>query len=265
MAKEWFYRSMSEVLGPFSPSEMRAFAAAGRVTADTQIRKGTEGKWVNASQVKGLLPEARSTPVAKSPMSSPPILKPATPTVEPAGSKSAATSRLTLALASVSVLLAVAASVFYWQSRSISVVQAPAGSPATPPPESPVAPVAIASAPPVDPVKDAAATFPAFAEKIASEFKKLAEEKEYTKYLADNKEFRYTIKISDKYTYDVKKTDSVLTPLVGEIKVTYQIVIAWFYNLGPINRPEAPADLTIEASFRDGQWQLNKELSAFVP
>ena len=52
---EWYFREMGQAFGPFSASQLREKAAMGRIASDTPVRKGTDGKWVEASRVKGLI------------------------------------------------------------------------------------------------------------------------------------------------------------------------------------------------------------------
>jgi hypothetical protein len=61
VASEWYFQSMSTELGSYSAAEMRKYAMAGRITAETLVRKGCDGKWVDASQVKGLLDHSDSS------------------------------------------------------------------------------------------------------------------------------------------------------------------------------------------------------------
>jgi len=62
MSAEWFYRSMSAELGPFSAGEMQQFSQVGRIAPDTEVRKGQNGTWVAAAQVKGLCDGQESSP-----------------------------------------------------------------------------------------------------------------------------------------------------------------------------------------------------------
>jgi hypothetical protein len=54
MAGEWYYKFMGDVLGPMTANELRACASDGRIQGETWIRKGENGQWVRAQQVKGL-------------------------------------------------------------------------------------------------------------------------------------------------------------------------------------------------------------------
>ena len=56
MSNEWFVHSDGEQLGPLSPAELKRMVEQGRVSPETPVRLGTEGKWVKAGRVKGLLP-----------------------------------------------------------------------------------------------------------------------------------------------------------------------------------------------------------------
>ena len=87
MPPQWFCNLAGSEIGPLTPSQVKQLAAEGRLRKDDFVRKGTEGSWVRAEQVKGLFD---TPPVAPSPVQSssdPPTLpsvhppqSPATPT-----------------------------------------------------------------------------------------------------------------------------------------------------------------------------------------
>jgi uncharacterized protein (AIM24 family) len=53
MAAEWYYKVRGTEFGPIPASEMVKNAAEGKITAETEVRKG-DGSWVPASRVAGL-------------------------------------------------------------------------------------------------------------------------------------------------------------------------------------------------------------------
>ena len=53
---DWFYQVMGQDIGPVSPAELKAKVDNGQIQADTMVRKGTDGKWLFAGRVKGLIP-----------------------------------------------------------------------------------------------------------------------------------------------------------------------------------------------------------------
>ncbi len=72
MSAEWYYGSEDTTLGPMSSEELRSKVLDGEVTRETRVRRGADGDWVTASQVKGLfepptppLPASRSAGAAK--------------------------------------------------------------------------------------------------------------------------------------------------------------------------------------------------------
>ena len=75
MALQWYYRVMGQEAGPVSSSELQELAASGFLTSDVDVRKGAEGDWIPAGQVKGLfegpsrmlLAEEVDGPVARAP------------------------------------------------------------------------------------------------------------------------------------------------------------------------------------------------------
>ena len=58
MADQWYYQVMGEVFGPVSWSELKRLAQEGALSNDTLVRSGTEGDWIHADRVKGLLDAA---------------------------------------------------------------------------------------------------------------------------------------------------------------------------------------------------------------
>jgi hypothetical protein len=54
MAAEWYFEELGEVFGPFSIPDLRNIVQRGRVSSDDRLRKGREGRWVEASSVEGL-------------------------------------------------------------------------------------------------------------------------------------------------------------------------------------------------------------------
>jgi len=58
----WHLKVAGRVLGPFEPEQLRTFVAQGRVQPGTPVRKGSDGRWVAAQQVRGLLDTLPSQP-----------------------------------------------------------------------------------------------------------------------------------------------------------------------------------------------------------
>jgi len=54
MAKEWYCNADGQVTGPFSPAELRQFAAEGAVRPDDHVGNHLKGPWFPASRVHGL-------------------------------------------------------------------------------------------------------------------------------------------------------------------------------------------------------------------
>lgn len=57
MAAEWYFRVMDTEFGPVSASELVQQAADGKITPETEVRKG-DASWVAASKVAGLFDRA---------------------------------------------------------------------------------------------------------------------------------------------------------------------------------------------------------------
>jgi len=60
MEREWFFQSMGDIVGPITAAQMREEATSGVLFLETLVRKGRNGKWVAASNVKGLFVEGQA-------------------------------------------------------------------------------------------------------------------------------------------------------------------------------------------------------------
>ncbi|MFH1919943.1 MAG: GYF domain-containing protein, partial [Planctomycetota bacterium] len=58
METGWYLKIADKEVGPLSARQLKAMAGKGQISPFDPIRKGTEGSWVAASSVKGLLPAA---------------------------------------------------------------------------------------------------------------------------------------------------------------------------------------------------------------
>lgn len=58
MAVEWFFQSRGKILGPFAPDQLLRLAHEGKISQETQVRRGRDGEWVPATRVRGLFNEA---------------------------------------------------------------------------------------------------------------------------------------------------------------------------------------------------------------
>lgn len=56
MASEWYVEDNERATGPFTVAQMKAQVTSARIKPDTRVRKGRRGKWVEAKNVKGLIP-----------------------------------------------------------------------------------------------------------------------------------------------------------------------------------------------------------------
>ncbi len=54
MANDWYFMESGQTQGPVSASQLQQMASLGRITATTQVTKGSTGRWVDAGKVKGL-------------------------------------------------------------------------------------------------------------------------------------------------------------------------------------------------------------------
>ena len=79
MATEWYYQGENGSFGPIDSADLKSFAAIGEITPTTLVRKGNDGEWVTAKNVKGLF--TQTPPVVEKP--SPQEI--ATPVAVPSG------------------------------------------------------------------------------------------------------------------------------------------------------------------------------------
>ncbi|MBX3441958.1 MAG: DUF4339 domain-containing protein [Planctomyces sp.] len=93
MSKQWFYQAMGAAVGPMTSAELKHKVQHGAIQPDTLVRLGTDGKWLPADRVKGLLdpgpapqPAAKTGAAAKAPATIP-----AAPSPAPAAAALAAT------------------------------------------------------------------------------------------------------------------------------------------------------------------------------
>lgn len=56
----WYVKGKEGAKGPFSSKQMKALAAAGKLRPKMQVRRGEDGRWVTAGEVKGLFPDQAS-------------------------------------------------------------------------------------------------------------------------------------------------------------------------------------------------------------
>lgn len=83
MPVEWYYQTTEgDVVGPFSSSKLKHLADNHILHAATLVRKGADGRWVHANQVKGLFSPATSTGEESSEVAQP-VPPPAPQSLEP--------------------------------------------------------------------------------------------------------------------------------------------------------------------------------------
>jgi len=61
---EWNVNHAGKTQGPFSSNQLKQFATATKITPETSVRLGKEGKWVQAKNVKGLFESRELAAVA---------------------------------------------------------------------------------------------------------------------------------------------------------------------------------------------------------
>ncbi|NQT14220.1 MAG: DUF4339 domain-containing protein [Planctomycetes bacterium] len=64
---DWYITRKGQVAGPYTSAKLKAMAETGRLTADTPVRKGTDGPWTPAREIEGLTvppqPAGSSAPI----------------------------------------------------------------------------------------------------------------------------------------------------------------------------------------------------------
>ena len=73
----WFYKTPKGVYGPVSAKELIGLRRAGKLRETNHVRKGSTGRWVKATRVKGLFHTSEQVPLA------PPIISDAVPVSQP--------------------------------------------------------------------------------------------------------------------------------------------------------------------------------------
>ena len=62
MSSEWYVQVDGKQFGPYSGAALKQYAADSRITANTQVKKGGNGRWVQAQMVKGLFTPTEPAP-----------------------------------------------------------------------------------------------------------------------------------------------------------------------------------------------------------
>ncbi|MEO2048863.1 MAG: DUF4339 domain-containing protein [Pirellulales bacterium] len=77
MSVEWYCRLMGAEMGPFTSSQLVQMARSHQLTPQDLVKKGTDGKWVDAYRVKRLFDEDTSSSIIMANL--PPELKKTAP------------------------------------------------------------------------------------------------------------------------------------------------------------------------------------------
>jgi len=64
---EWFLKTGDKEVGPLSARQLKAMALKGKISKFDAVRRGSDGRWVPASSVKGLLPTGESSAESRQP------------------------------------------------------------------------------------------------------------------------------------------------------------------------------------------------------
>lgn len=83
MEVEWYLMVADKEVGPLSARQLKAMAERGQITPGDPVRCGSDGRWVPAANVKGLLPTGESTAGGSPPRPAPESNKPETLSAPP--------------------------------------------------------------------------------------------------------------------------------------------------------------------------------------
>lgn len=76
---EWYVHKGGKEHGPFTSAQLKQLADSGKITEETKVRMGKDGKWATASKVKGLFKSRELTASQAGPPAAP--KKPSPPVV----------------------------------------------------------------------------------------------------------------------------------------------------------------------------------------
>jgi hypothetical protein len=63
MAAEWYFRAFTgRIVGPWTAAQLKQLVMLGDIGAETEVKKGLDGRWIIANKVKGLLDTAPPKP-----------------------------------------------------------------------------------------------------------------------------------------------------------------------------------------------------------
>jgi len=109
------------------------------------------------------------------------------------------------------------------------------------------------STPPSDPVQQ----FRAFAEPIVVLAQSAVKDRRFEIKLT-RVQVTARFEIASDYSVDVKKSDSLISPYVGEIKLKRRLVYDEFFGRKDFAEDWHP--IVIECGYQDGQWKLRADL-----
>ncbi|MCX7406631.1 MAG: GYF domain-containing protein [Planctomycetales bacterium] len=132
MAAEWYCKTPIDGFGPFTSEELKTFAADGRISPSTIVRKGADGQWIRAFNIKGLFdaptPQKSPNPTSRIRSVSPPRIRSAsfeeqprvasTPSRVKSGSQNANKSSLSRLWSFLGVFLVACVMFVLWQAYS---------------------------------------------------------------------------------------------------------------------------------------------------
>lgn len=72
MADDWYCTVQGEEFGPLSAEQLRSLASSQRLTQQDRVRRGADGEWFSAAQVRGLFANVPATPSSQAIATRPP-------------------------------------------------------------------------------------------------------------------------------------------------------------------------------------------------
>ncbi len=288
---DWFYKLMGKEVGPVSSKQIRQAAADRRIQPDTLLRREGSSVWVSADKIRGLF-TAEGIPSAAGPVISgdmPPLpverkisqrtsdskTQPRKVVIESSSNNS---SLMTPAHAHTKSAISDHSgnNIYYILTFALVVIIASLvavgvmvndGSSLQPKPLSNQEVLAdkrdsyIPETSPITPTpqKDPVEALRKYAKSIVESSQAIASDKRFV-VQAHGLKLAARFEIDTDFSIDVKKSDSLISPYVGEIRFNRRLV---YDNLGGIdNFPDKWQEVVIECRYENEQWLSRVDLNS---
>jgi len=223
MPAQWFYQMMGQVVGPVSADDLRKLARERTILRDTLIRKGEDGIWVTADKVRGLL-DSVNEELRTAKTNQPPTPEAPARAVEKVGKQKMPSARSR----DLRLGAGIGAVVFLGLVTWVVVTQSPSKPVFQNPPATPISQEIPPSAPSTGPAPTTAIAGSAKTdESRVDSFRDFASGFVHTlqnscklqKKTIGPQQFVAWVEVSDDYDIDVRKSESLMSPYVGELRI----------------------------------------------